>query len=235
MNETTPAYINKTRIPWNDETRDKIYEIRSWLKGIDIGDIANHKRVHAAIKAMFPQAQRRPDMYAIYVALASDLTKIKKWEEILKQFKMCGVSAEWEDEGDNERLTCICTQSELGYTVSMRNLETNQLLNVGSACMFKSCITEDQKAEGKEIEKQLNKIKREKAAERKRIKELQENFICCKKCKEYVIPRQGSPITTCFDCRIYREGYRKCPCCGYYRIKENTSYKKCFECNKLKK
>jgi hypothetical protein len=233
MNETTNAYINLTTIPWNDETRDKLIKLGSSFK-FDIGDPANIKRVHVEIIAMFPQAQRKPDMYAIYVALASDLTKIQKWEEILEQFTMCGVSAIRGDEGDNERLTCICTQNDLGYTVSMKNLITGVVLNVGSSCMFKTCITEDQKVQGKEIEKQLNKIKRDRAAERKRIKELEENFRCCNKCNEYVIPRRGFQNTTCFDCRS-KEGKRKCPCCGYYRIKEDTSYKRCFECNKLKK
>jgi hypothetical protein len=234
MNETTSAYINKTRIPWNDETRDKIYEIRSWLKGIDIGDIANHKRVHAAIKTMFPQAQRRPDMYAIYVALASDLTKFNEWEDVLKQWAVCGVGATWEDEGWNLRGTCICSQT-VGYTLLIKNLITGVELHVGSECVFKNCITEYQKDQYKEMKKKLDKKKRERAAERKRIKELEENFICCNKCKEYVIPRRGFQNLTCFDCRIYREGYRKCPCCGYYRIKENTTYTKCFECYKLKK
>lgn len=227
------GYENETTITWNDYNRDKIIKLGSSLNG-DIGDPANHKMVQAAIRKIFPCAAHKPNMYAVYAALASDLTKVNRWEDVLKQWEVCGVDATWEDDGENERLSCICSQA-VGYTLLIKNLITGVVLHVGSECIGKRCITEYQKDQYKEMKKKLDKKKRELAAERKRIKELQENFICCKKCKEYVIPRQGSPITTCFDCRIYTEGYRKCPCCGYYRIKENTTYKRCFECNKLKK
>jgi hypothetical protein len=224
--------MNETTIKWNDYNRDKITKLGSSLN-VNLSDPANHKIVQAAIRKIFPCAAHKPNMYAVYVALASDLTKFNEWEDVLKQWAVCGVNATWEDEGDNERLTCICSQN-VGYTLLIKNLITGVELHVGSECVFKNCITEYQKDQYNYAKKQLNKKKREKAAERKRIKELEENFICCKKCKEYVIPRQGNPITTCFDCRS-KEGKRKCPCCGHYRIKENTTYTKCFECYKLKK
>jgi hypothetical protein len=219
--------MNKTTIKWNDYNRDKITKLRSSLK-VDISNPDNHEKVQAAIRKIFPCAAHKPNMYAVYVALASDLTKFNEWEDVLKQWTVCGVL---EDEGDNERLTCICSQN-VGYTLLIKNLITGVELHVGSECVLKNCITQSHIDQYNYAKKQLNKKKREKAAERKRIKELEENFRCCKKCNEYVIPRQGLQNTTCFDCRL-REGNRKCPCCGYYRIKEDTTYKRCFECYKL--
>jgi hypothetical protein len=218
-------YINLTTIPYNDDTRDKIYEIRSSLK-YNIGDPANHEVVQAAIRSIFPQVCRHQDMYAVYVALASDLTKVEKWEDILIQFMLNDTFALPEDDGENKRLSCICGKKGLGSTFGLKNLITGVVLNVGSICVFKNCITEKQKEKHKEMRKKVE-------SEIKRIKELQENFRCCKKCKKYVIPRQGFQNTTCFDCRS-TEGYRKCPCCGNYRIKKNTTYKRCYVCNNFK-
>ena len=70
-------------------------------------------------------------------------------------------------------------------------------------------------------------------AEAERIKK--KKFHCCRKCKQYVIPKGKFTSTTCQDCRNYREGYKKCSCCGLYRIKNDKPYDKCFECNKSKK
>jgi hypothetical protein len=216
--------INETIIPWNDDTRDKIYEIRSRLRGIDIGNHANHEVVQAAIRRRFPQVCRHQDMYAVYAALASDLTKVKQWEDILIQFMLNDTFAIWEDDGENERLSCICAKKGLTSTFGLKNLTTGVVLNVGSICVFKNCITEKQKEKHKEMRKKVE-------SEIKRRRQERENFICCNKCKEYVIPRRAYYNTICFDCRL-REGNRKCPCCGYYRIKENTTYKRCFECYK---
>ena len=225
-------YDNITTITYNDYNRDKIIKLGSSLN-VNLSNHANHKMVQAAIRKIFPCAAHKPNMYAVYIALASDPTKIQKWEDVMEQWEVCDAFAAREDEGENERLTCICSQN-VGYTLLIKNLITGVELHVGSECIRKRCITPYHIDQYKYAKKKLDKIKRDRAAELKRIKELEENFRCCNKCNEYVIPRRGFQNTTCFDCRS-KEGYRQCPCCGYYRIKENTTYKRCFGCYKLKK
>jgi hypothetical protein len=221
--------MNETTIKWNDYNRDKITKLGSSLK-VDISNPDNHEIVQAAIRKIFPCAAHKPNMYAVYAAMASDLTKINRWEDVMEQFIVCDVLGY---EGENKKGKCICSHN-VGYTLIIKNLITGLELHVGSECIRKRCITQSHIDQYNYAKKQLNKKKREKAAEDKRIKELEENFRCCNKCNEYVIPRRGFQNTTCFDCRS-KEGKRKCPCCGYYRIKENTTYTKCFECYKLKK
>jgi len=221
-------YENRTKIPWNDYNRDKIIKLGRSLMGTNIGDPANHGMVQAAIRSTFPQFWRHQDIYAVYVALASDLTKVNRWEDVLEQFMPNDTFAIWEDDGENERLSCICAQTGLGSTFGLQNLITGVVLNVGSTCVYKNSITEAQKEKHKEMTKKVK-------AERKRRQQERENFRCCKKCKEYVIPKQGVQNTTCFNCRTYKPGFKRCSRCKLCKIKENTSYTKCFECYKLKK
>ena len=245
---------NITTIKWNDRTKEEIKELHKdvenlLMKGFlndknGIGHPDNHRVVQQAILKRFPCAKHKPNMYAVYVALACDLSDTTCWEDMLEQFNIREMF-DTRGDGEVETLTCICGQL-VGSTFQMKNGITDEILHVGSTCTDKMCITEYQQDEYKKMKSKLAKKKRELATERRlkkeeaqRAKEEEEyklaNFHCCRKCKQYVIPKGTFTSTTCYECRIFKEGYKKCCCCGLYKLKNDSNYNKCFTCNTSKK
>jgi hypothetical protein len=280
---TNLEITNFTNIKWNDSTREKIMQLRTELDKLQIhsflgiGHPSNHTVVHSAIINIFPTAKNhKPDMYAVYIALACEISKATCWEELLEQFTIreTYVLQEDDDAMYDGNLTCICAQ-KVGHAMMMLNPLTGEEVYVGSVCAFKVCITDKQVDQYNVVKSRIDRRRRELAGARKREKdelarqeeerrfriEMEERarqrqiereeeqrlaaekaeqlkldtFICCRKCKEYVIPKGTFTSTTCHECRIFREGYKKCIGCGFYKIKKDKPYYKCFECNKPKK
>jgi hypothetical protein len=138
---------------------------------------------------------------------------------------------------------CIANMSDVKKRTANENLkwakekaaERRKKIDLSIALGFKSESEYDADIVKKEKERHDRIVAEMKKAKEEEERIKKDKFHCCRKCKQYVIPKGTFTSTTCQDCRNYREGYKKCSCCGLYRIKKDQPYYKCFECNKSKK
>ena len=137
---------------------------------------------------------------------------------------------------------CIANMSDVKKRSANQNLkwakekasERRKKIDLSIAMGFKSESDYDAHLAQKDKERHDRIVAEMKKAKEEEERIKRENFICCRKCKKYVIPKGKFTSTTCHECHIYKEGYKKCCGCGLYKIKKDAPYFKCYNCKNLK-
>lgn len=158
--------MNVTKIPMNDDTKKKITFVRDKLKenDVDIYAMENHDYVHRMFNELFKEYRNgvhglsKPNMYALYLSLGSDLSIVEIWQDVQDQFRArykvnCPESPAYQ--------SCICGQKDLASTYYMGRF------SVGADCIEKYAITEDAE-EINEYDREFKRLRRNSQAKRKR-------------------------------------------------------------------
>ena len=158
--------MNVTKIPMNDDTKKKITFVRDKLveNGVDMYAMENHDYVHRMFNELFKEYRNgvhglsKPNMYALYLSLGSDLSIVEIWQDVQDQFRArykvnCPESPAYQ--------SCICGQKDLASTYYMGRF------SVGADCIEKYAITEDAE-EINEYDREFKRLRRNSQAKRKR-------------------------------------------------------------------
>ena len=158
--------MNVTKIPMNDDTKKKITFVRDKLveNGVDMYAMENHDYVHRMFNELFKEYRMKehglskPNMYALYLSLGSDLSIVEIWQDVQNQFKPrykvnCPEAPAYQ--------SCICGQKDLASTYYMGPF------SVGADCIHKYCIKEDAE-EIDEYDREFKRLRRNIQAKRKR-------------------------------------------------------------------
>ena len=158
--------MNVTKIPMNEDTKKKITFVRDKLveNGVDIYAMENHDYVHRMFNELFKEYRNgkhglsKPNMYALYLSLGSDLSIVEIWQDVQDQFRArykvnCPEAPAYQ--------SCICGQKDLASTYYMGRF------SVGADCIGKYCIKEDAE-EIDEYDREFKRVRRNAQAKRKR-------------------------------------------------------------------
>lgn len=150
----------------NEETKNKITFVRDKLveNGVDIYAMENHDYVHRMLNELFKDYRMKghglskPNMYALYLSLGSDISKVNVWQDVQDQFRAryklnCPESPAYQ--------SCICGQKDLASTYYMGRF------SVGADCIGKYCIAEDAEEIG-EYDREFKRLRRNAQAKIKR-------------------------------------------------------------------
>ena len=158
--------MNVTKIPMNEDTKKKITFVRDKLveNEVDIYAMENHDYVHRMFNELFNEYRNgkhglsKPNMYALYLSLGSDLSIVEIWQDVQDQFRArykvnCPEAPAYQ--------SCICGQKDLASTYYMGRF------SVGADCIEKYCIKEDSEEIG-EYDREFKRLRRNAQAKRKR-------------------------------------------------------------------
>ena len=117
-----------------------------------------------------PHKHRKPNNYAIFIALCSEYRKYKDWEELAENIINVTIhfdeNEEVLDPGGQTAMTCCCRHSSV-YCFNIHLKDTGMKLIAGDTCILKNLlVNEDVVAKVKQLKKSAQKLARLKKTHR---------------------------------------------------------------------